>query len=37
MDSKIADRLKAEYDYLWDNSMIALPDGWTEPGGSDDA
>ncbi|NEK19940.1 hypothetical protein [Rhizobium leguminosarum] len=31
MNKDIADRLHAEYEYLWHDSMTALPDGWVEP------
>ncbi|MBY5408867.1 hypothetical protein HFO98_10335 [Rhizobium leguminosarum] len=31
MNRDIGDRLRAEYDYLFHDSMLALPDGWTEP------
>ncbi|MGO4566090.1 hypothetical protein AB4Z52_13665 [Rhizobium sp. 2YAF20] len=31
MNTEIAGRLRAEYEYLWHDSMTALPDGWIEP------
>jgi len=31
MNVDIAGRLRAEYEYLWHDSMFELPDGWTEP------
>lgn len=31
MKKEIADKLRLEYEYLWHNSMHALPDGWIEP------
>jgi hypothetical protein len=31
MNQEIASRLRAEYEYLWHDSMTALPDGWVEP------
>ncbi|MGX9991576.1 hypothetical protein ACS4RR_020835 [Rhizobium sp. Z1P35] len=31
MKKEIAERLHAEYNLLWHDSMSALPDGWTEP------
>ncbi|NZD54173.1 hypothetical protein [Rhizobium leguminosarum] len=31
MNKEIAGRLRAEYEYLWHDSMRELPDGWVEP------